>query len=340
MGNKLNITNGDGAGSLLKASNIEGDVLPWRDTMQSGPFPKGLSLEEHSKLRAEFFSGPSMPLSDVMRDFEIRDQHLKAYSNYEEVVLWFEHDLLDQLQILQILNYFSGVELGETKLGLICINEFEGISPFRGLGQLTPEQIETLEPRKEAISQEQLELAKRGWQAFCDDIPTHLENYLETDLSPFPFLKAALKSHLEEYPSLKNGLNKTQNKILELVKEGVTKPGRNFLEFMNSETEFFMGDWTHFKDIATLCNGDHPLLSCSPTGKFLSPPDDEIEIEDFKAQDLSITELGKEVMAGHKDATKLLKLDQWFGGVHLDYKRPIWRWDEKAKQLIKTEPTS
>lgn len=340
MGNKLNITNGDGAGSLLKDSNIEGDVLPWRDTMQSGPFPKGLSLEEHSKLRAEVFSGPSMPLADVMRDFEIRDQHLKAYNNYEEVVLWFEHDLLDQLQILQILNFFSGVELGETKLVLICINEFEGISPFRGLGQLTPEQIETLETRKEDISQEQLELAKRGWQAFCGDTPTHLENYLETDLSLFPFLKAALKRHLEEYPSVKNGLNKTQNKILELVKEGVTKPGKNFLEFMNSETEFFMGDWTHFREIEKLCNGHHPLLSCSSTGKFLSPPDDEIEIEDFKAQDLSITELGKEVMAGNKDATKLLKLDQWFGGVHLDYKRPIWRWDEKRHQLIKTEPTS
>ncbi len=338
MGSTLNITNGDGAGSLLKAANIEGDVLPWRDTMQSGPFPKGLSLEEHSQIRAEYFSSSAMPVTDVTRDFEIRDEHLKAFNNYEEVILWFEHDLLDQLQMLQIIQFFHDVNLKGTKLSLICINEFEDINPFRGLGQLTPEQIEALVPIKSPIIEEHLKVAKAGWQAFCEPDPTHLEKYLQTDLSSLPFLKAALKRHLEEYPSLKNGLNKTQNKILELVGNGITKPGQNFLGFMNTETEFFMGDWTHFREISLLCNGEQPLLSCSPTGEFLSPPDHEIEIQDFKAQELSLTELGQEVMVGTRDAVELIKLDQWFGGVHLDFSKPIWRWDGVANKLIKTEP--
>jgi len=340
MGNTLNITNGDGAGSLLKAANVEGDVLPWRDTMQSGPFPKGLSLEEHSQIRAGYLSGPAMPVSDVKRDFEIRDEHLKAFNNYKEVILWFEHDLLDQLQLLQILQFFHDVDLKGTKLSLICINEFEDINPFRGLGQLTPEQIEALVPIKRPIIEEHLKVAKVGWQAFCEPEPTHLENYLQTNLSSLPFLKAALKRHLEEYPSLKNGLNKTQNKILELVENGITKPGQNFLEFMNSETEFFMGDWTHFREISSMCNGEQPLLSCSPNGEFLSPPDHVIEMEDFKAQELSLTKLGQEVMVGARDAVELIKLDQWFGGVQLDFTKPLWRWDGTAKKLIKTEPVS
>ncbi|MEP3476858.1 MAG: DUF1835 domain-containing protein [Hyphomicrobiales bacterium] len=337
MGNTLHITNGDGAGSLLKAANIEGDVLPWRDTMQSGPFPKGLSLEEHSKIRAEYFSGPAMPVSDVTRDFEIRDEHLKAFNNYEEVILWFEHDLLDQLQILQILQFFHGQDLKSTKLSLVCINEYEGIIPFRGLGQLSPEQIEALVPIKRPITKEHLKIANAGWQAFCEPDPTHLETYIQSDLSSLPFLKAALKRHLEEYPSLKNGLNKTQNKILELVRNGVTNPVQNFIEFMNYETVFFMGDWTHFREISRMCNGEQPLLSCSPNGKFLSPPDHEIDMKDFKSQTLSLTELGEKVMDGKRDAVELIKLDQWFGGVHLECTKPRWRWDEKTEKLLKTE---
>jgi len=333
--NILNITNGDGAGNLLKASAIQGEVLPWQDTMQSGPFPSGLSLEEHSKLRAQFFSGPNMPLSEVEKDFKARDEKLKSFKNYDEVILWFEHDVLDQLQILQILNFFAAQELESTKLSLICINQFEEIEPFRGLGQLTPEQIATLLPLKSEVTPLQLKTAQSGWQAFCSSDPTDLERFIHSDLSSLPFLKAALKRHLEEYPSIKNGLNKTQNKILELVKEGVTNPGKIFHECMNSETLFFMGDWTYFKEISALCNGEHSLLSCKPNGQFLNPADNEIGWSDFLAQELSITGLGKEVLNGHKDATKLLKLDQWFGGVHLDYKRPIWRWDAEREKLVK-----
>ena len=332
--NILNITNGDGAGNLLKASAIQGEVLPWQDTMQSGPFPSGLSLEEQSKLRAQFFSGPNMPLSEVEKDFKARDEKLKSFKNYDEVILWFEHDVLDQLQILQILNFFAAQELKSTKLSLICINQFEGIEPFRGLGQLTPEQIATLLPLKSEVTPLQLKTAQSGWQAFCSPDPRILVSLIKSDLSTLPFLKEALQRHLEEYPSHFNGLNKTQNKILELVANGITKPGQNFLEFMNSETVFFMGDWTHYKEIRGLCNGDSPLLTCSPNGKFASPPDDVIDRQDFKAQDLSVTKLGNEVMAGKKDAVDLIKLDQWFGGVHLEFDKPLWRWDEQQGKLI------
>ncbi len=46
-----------------------------------------------------------------------------------------------QLQLLQLLDWFSAAELGDTRLELICIDRFEGIEPFRGIGQLTPEQM-------------------------------------------------------------------------------------------------------------------------------------------------------------------------------------------------------
>ena len=99
----LHITNGDGAAGLLKASGLEGDVLAWRDPMHHGPFPAEPDLKALSALRGRYLAGPDLPEQDVVRDFELRNEHLKSASRYEEVVLWFEHDLLDQLQILQIL---------------------------------------------------------------------------------------------------------------------------------------------------------------------------------------------------------------------------------------------
>ena len=46
----------------------------------------------------------------IERDFIERDNVLKSYGEYARVILWFEHDLYDQLQILQILNWFGFIK--------------------------------------------------------------------------------------------------------------------------------------------------------------------------------------------------------------------------------------
>ena len=64
-------------------------------------------------MRADYLGGPLADgQSDVERDFDLRNEHLKAAPGYDEVILWFEHDLLDQLQILQLLDWFSTVRHG------------------------------------------------------------------------------------------------------------------------------------------------------------------------------------------------------------------------------------
>ena len=51
-----------------------------------------------------------------------------------QVVLWFEHDLYDQLQLLDILTLVSAT--GGTPQ-LIVVGSFPGKPSFRGLGELT-----------------------------------------------------------------------------------------------------------------------------------------------------------------------------------------------------------
>jgi hypothetical protein len=104
----LNITNGDSAVNIMKQAGVPGTFLSWRDVLHDGPVPAGLSLEDLSMVRAGFIANRGWGASEaVVQGFIARDNVLKSYDQYEKVMLWFEHDLYDQLQILQILARIS-----------------------------------------------------------------------------------------------------------------------------------------------------------------------------------------------------------------------------------------
>ena len=333
MKTHLHITNGDAAADALKQSNIGGDVLPWRDPMVDGPFPTGLDLAATSRIRADYLSGSALAHDQVLRDFRLRDDHLAAAANYDAVTLWFEHDLLDQLQILQVLDWFADAEISHTRLGIICVDAFPGILPFRGLGQLDPAQIATLIDRRVPVTPAQLALAQAGWAAFRSSDPREIETYLQRDLRVFPFMKAALLRYLQEFPSASNGLGRTDQQILQLISDGMDRPGRLFGANMELETSLFLGDWSFFQHIHGLCNVRQPLLHCDPNGEFRSPPELALPAAEFLQQRLSLTESGREVLAGAVDAAAYLDFDYWLGGVHIISGKPLFRWNVAAGKL-------
>ena len=273
-----------------------------------------------------------------MRDFELRNEHLRAASRYDEAVLWFEHDLLDQLQIVQILNLIGSGFAKPHTLSMICIDRFDGVEGFRGLGQLNCEQIASLWPRRKAVSDAQIDLAHAGWAAFCSADPRDLENYVSGDLDDLPFLAAALKRHLEEYPSRSTGLTRTEAQILKLVAGGVHSPVALFVQNMDLETVLYMGDWSTFSRIDVLCSGARPLLSCTPDGTFRHPPDETFPPKAFGAQQLHLTEDGRAVQAGTRSAAGLIARDEWLGGVHLKSGEPMWMWDGANRRMVRGEP--
>ncbi len=130
----LNITNGDSAVGIMKQTGIPGDFLPWRDVLHGGPVPAGLSLEELSQVRADFIVEQGWGTAQEVTDgFIERDKTLRAYRDYTKVILWFEHDLYDQLQILQILDWFCDHPPEAKRLTIICTEHY--------LGLCTPEEI-------------------------------------------------------------------------------------------------------------------------------------------------------------------------------------------------------
>src|SRR5262249_16682772 len=140
-----------------------------------------------------------------------------------------------------LLDWFATAPVPSGRLGVICIGTFPGVEPFRGLGQLGPTQMGTLLDQRAPVTPQQLALAQSGWAAFRSPDPPDIEDFLQRDLNPFPFRKAALRRHLQEFPAMSNGLGRTDRQILKVISEGASRPGQIFAANTALETALFLG---------------------------------------------------------------------------------------------------
>lgn len=322
----LHITNGDIAADLIKDAVFTGQILAWRDVLHEGPVPGGLELPQLSDLRGDYIAAQGWgKLYEVKASFAERDGLMARFREHDEIVLWFEHDLYDQLQLIQLLAWFFARERGATKLSLICIGEYPGIHPFHGLGQLTADQMAALFPVRHIVTHKELKTGFLAWQAFTAPDPTEIEKLLATNLTALPFLHDALLRHLQQFPSTQNGLARTEHQILTAVATGRQTPGEIFVFDQAQEEHVFMGDWTLWSYVKRLCEAPEPLLRLANGARFQLPQDDQNP--EFLAQTLQLTEAGQAVYENEFDAIDLNGIDRWLGGVHLQGANAAWRWD-------------
>ena len=239
----LHVTNG--ASVSLDRTGLGGEILTWQDVLHEGPVPAGLGQEELSRLRGIFLDSAWPGPSSAAEVLAQRDRALARFTEHEEVALWFEHDLYDQLQLIQILDWFHGRASGTTRLSLISIDDY--------LGRLTGEQLATLWTGRHTITPAELDLAAEAWHAFRSPDPIDLENLLGSDTLALPFLAGALLRHLQQFPSVENGLARTERQILELVDDGRTSFGSLFRADQQREERIFMGDGSFARYVRGLC---------------------------------------------------------------------------------------
>src|SRR5262245_2520596 len=100
----LHITNGESAGDTLRQTALGGAVLAWQDALHEGPVP-ALPRKDLLRTRSRFLADCGWGRQEtLLSSLERRDQQLlEALHDDAQVVLWFEHDLFDQLQLLDVL---------------------------------------------------------------------------------------------------------------------------------------------------------------------------------------------------------------------------------------------
>jgi hypothetical protein len=285
--------------------------------------PAGLDDERLREVRARFLAGNvGSSYEQIMRSFHEADATLERVAQFDEVVLWFEHDLYDQLLLIRHLDWFSRRDLQNTRLTLICIGEFPGVEPFHGLGQLSADQLVSLFPRRSPVTAAQFELARRAWTAFRSADPRDLERLIAQDTSALPFLAGALTRHLQEFPATTNGLSRTEREILSVLEPAPLEPMSLFTAEQLREERVYMGDCWFWERIERLGAAPRPLVAT-----HVGPRGDSLP-----SGTVAITDAGREVLSGGADWIAIAGIDRWLGGVHLKRDAP-WRWDEGRRKL-------
>jgi hypothetical protein len=322
---RLTITNGDSAAGTLRKAGIEGEILPWRDVLHEGPVDASLSLEALSKLRARFVAQRGWAgLSQVSGGFVERDRVIQSANEFDEVVLWFEDDLYDQLQLIQLLDFFSRKPAKRKKLSLVVVDGY--IPP------LSAKKIREMDNARALVTPAQLALGRKAWRAFGSGKPQAISRLLAEDTSAIPYLAAALRRQLQEFPSVRNGLSRSEQETLSAIEAGHATPVAAFLEIANKQESVFLGDTVFYWYLERLSGKKNALVTWSDGSAVIAPaPEDSRE---FVKRELKVTALGREVLSGTKDWQALNKRRRWLGGVEIVPGETAWRWDDGQRTLV------
>jgi hypothetical protein len=291
--------------------------------MYEGPAPAGLDDQTWFDIRARFMAWAGYATLEETRQYlKSCEDTLAAYSQHDEVVIWLDNKLSNQLILIKVLDWFSRRDLGSVKLSLTCIGRYPGLEQFRRLGALTADQLASLADTRLPVGEAQYRTAQAAWNAFTSPDPSEIERFIATDTSALPFIAAALRRHLEQFPSADNGLSRTERQALSVLCEHGSLSGPQlFVAVQRQEEQVFMGDGSFYRIVADLSEAQHPLVEISDTPQH-------------GLGSVTITEAGLKVIEGRADHIALNGIDRWLGGVHLKGDKAAWRWDRASERLV------
>ncbi len=319
----LVITNGDSAADLLTAAGIPAVIVPWRDILHEGPLRPDLGLEQLSDLRAGYLAERfGLDLADVRAEFVARDAIIRQHRRYEQVAIWVEHDLYDQLQLMQVLAFFGAEERAK---GLLVIQADDF------LGNQTAETILRFNAGAQYVDRQMLGDAQRIWTELGAGTPQPIARRLDSIPEAFPFLGAALRRFLAELPAPGSGLSRTEALIVEHVAGYQVTPAQLFRMAISSEEAAFMGDWSFFRILEDLAFAREPLVAGLP-GRFPAMGAGA-ERDAYLNAALDLTPFGVNVFSGRADNLAANAIDRWWGGTRL-LGHSCWRWDRASSSLI------
>jgi hypothetical protein len=324
----LHVANGTSTTATIQAAGIPGTVSIWADPLYEGPVPGGIGDAELTEVRSRYLAGSAPPASvDAVNDLRRWRAVIEEHESYEELILWFEHDLFDQLNLIQLVTWIRDRLPPAKTVSLVCVGSFPGRPEFKGLGELRPGELASLLDTRQPVTDAQYRLAGQAWTAFRRPDPEGLDALRRSDTGAMPFLAAALKRFLEEYPSTFDGLSRSERRLLQLAAGGPVELRGAFPRMHVGEDAYYVTDLSFTGLVDSLSRTspaliatslDHGDNGCIPRGT------------------MTLTDDGRAVLGGRLDRVHACGIDRWLGGVHLHAGADSWRWDD-VRQAITTD---
>jgi hypothetical protein len=319
----LHVANGTSTTHLIERSGLGGQTSIWADPLYEGPVPPGLSDEELFDRRARYHAGYRAGAADPANDMTRWRTVIESDSSYDELVLWFEHDLFDQINLIQLLTWVHERRPTAKPVSLVCVGSFPGRARFKGLGELTPLELASLFGTRRPVTDAQYTLASRAWQAFRAPTPEAVDLLRLGDTTALPYLAAALTRFLQEYPWAIDGLSRTERRLLVLADQ-VPSLRAVFPQMHEGEDAYYVTDSSLAAMAEELSRLSPPLLAFTPGDTDGTPAVGVLH------GTVALTDTGRAVVAGRCDRVTTCGLDRWLGGVHLQSgAKDDWRWDDE-----------
>lgn len=314
----LHVTNGESATGRLADAGFAGAMLPWNDVLHDGPVPDG-SDDALREVRARFLAERGWTsLEEARLQLAKRDATLLAAlaDPSAEVVLWFEHDLYDQLQLVQVLDLAA--RAGEQ--GAPPRARLRAVHADDYLGHATPERLQAWHALAHDVTPAELDVARTAWAAIRAPDPRQLDALAgSTRAAPLPFLRAALRRLVEELPDVRTGLARSERAALQAIADGARTAADAFAAVAATEPAIYLGDASFAWYLERLGGCREPLLA----GADGRPPG-RLHASGLRLWRPRLTAAGERVLAGEADHVRLNGIARWLGGVLLDGLSP-WR---------------
>jgi hypothetical protein len=288
MGTVIHITSGDVAGGLLEKAGLPGQVLVWHDILYDGPrcpgWPDGRILDARAAFIEEATAG-GLGKQRVMETLLSQYKTLAGIAASEHVVLWFDACLFDQSMLAHILSCLQDRNSSNTEL--LCVNQFPGIEPFHGLGQLEPHQLASLYGNRKPVTGSQFDFAVRVDGAFAMQDFVALTALSRMVNAPLPWVPAAAARWLQERPDPATGLGRLESLALSAIRAGHETPGRIFASVAAADTPpQFWGDTTLWAKINALAQRHPPLVRIDGPVDRLPQWGGDVPLENFRIKAL------------------------------------------------------
>jgi hypothetical protein len=237
---------------------------------------------------------------------------------YESVELWFDSELVDQLQLIWLLDGLRSDPETTAKLKLRLV-DYEMLLA-------TGEQLAKRPIPNFPITEEDLDTASTVWQAYRASTPEAFFALRRRDLSRLPLLGPVVADLIEVLPSSVIGLGRTEMRLLELVAGGYR--GLNGLFHLRGlRQRRVFSDWEIGFLLEGLAHGPKPALIGLDDEVRAIPRERHYERQDaYRRSRLSITDFGRAVLAHKEDFSRHNPIDRWWGGTHLTNDN-LWRYD-------------
>ena len=305
-------------------------ILNHADCLSFGPLPPMESPERWGEMRERFWSrltGESPP----ERPWRASEQHLLGGLDRllaaAEVTLWLGSQLADQLFSIWFvaLAKIVGFDLGRVRVVDLGRGPSADLE-VHSFGGLTPERI-AAHPPGLPLSVPAIEEMRAAWAAVTADSPAPLLALLADGSPERPELHRALRCLPARFPDARTGLTRWEEALLSSVQAAGPQFGPIMQDLHDRTTDpdqpYLCGLIGYLHRLAAP-RSQFPVVTVAPQTRLGHPyvihvaPDGAEIIDPPFAAEVTITALGENILAGHRNMVELNGIDDWVAGIHLD----------------------